>query len=188
MNDTDSANPFESPKQLTVSSPPSLDDPIPYECTPTIDDLNAALRSIPSIVFGGIFLLTLGLVFFVGLMRFAAKQFDGILYLGCLAVGLLFIWLLARSLIAGIHAAKVHLAFNPHALTHLSGELTKDGLLLKSEHRVNWQSHAALTFFQHKKRQLLLSHDPQGMVFKVLPVRGFQAPGIASRFLELKSE
>ena len=184
MTNVDSANPFESPKQLTVLSAPSIGDPIGYECTPTIDDLNAALRSTPSIVLGGIFVLILGLVFFAVLANLIAGQIEGIQYWFSLMVVLSFIWFSARSLISRIYAGKVYLAFNPHALTRLSGELSNDGLLLKSKNRVSWQSHAGLEFFQNKNRQLILSYDSQGAVLKILPVRGFQAPGVASRFLE----
>ena len=188
MTNVDSANPFESPKQLTVPSAPSIGDPIGYECTPTIDDLNAALRSRPSIVLGGIFVLILGLVFFTVLANLIAGQIEGIQYWFSLMVVLSFIWFSARRLISRIYAGKVYLAFNPHALTRLSGELSNDGLLLKSQNRVSWQSHAGLEFFQNKNRQLILSYDSQGAVFKILPVRGFQAPGVVCRFLEHQAQ
>jgi len=187
MTNVDS-NPYESPKQLTAPVAPSIGDPIGYECTPTIDDLNAALRSMPSIVFGGIFLLILGLVALAVMANLIAGQIEGIQYWLGLLVALLFIWFSARSLIFRIYAAKVYLAFNPYALTHFSGELNKDGLLLKNEHRVSWQSHAGLEFFQNKNRQLILSYDRQGPAFKILPARGFQKPSVASRFLEYQAQ
>ena len=188
MNNTNSANPFASPKQLSVPSAPSIGDPIQYECTPTIDDLNVALRSTSLIVYGFIFVLILGLVFIAVVANLISGQIEGIQYWISLVVGLALIWFSVRGLIASINAAKVYLTFNPHALTHMSGQLTKDGLLLKSQHRVSWQSHAGLEFFQNKNRQLILSYDSQGAVFKILPIRGFQEPGVASRFLEHQAQ
>ena len=188
MTNVDSANPFESPKQLTVPAAPLISDPIGYECTPTIDDLNTALRSMPTIVLGGIFVLILGLVFITVLANLIAGQIEDVQYWFSLIVVLLFIWFSVRSLISRIYATKAYLAFNPYALAHLSGELSKDGLLLKSQSRVSWQSHAGLEFFQNKKRQLILSYDSQGALFKILPVRGFQKPGVASRFLEHQAQ
>ena len=188
MNDTDSANPFEPPKQLTVPSAPSIGDPIPYDCTPTIDDLNAALRSISSIAFGGVWVLVLGLVSIALLTSLIIGQIQGIQYWSSLVVALVFVWFSAWNLIPRINAAKVYLTFNPHALARLSGELNKDGLLLKSERRVSWQSHAGLEFFQNKNRQLILSYDSQAAVVKILPVRGFQRPTVASGFLEQQAQ
>ena len=188
MNNTNSANPFASPKQLSVPSAPSIGDPIQYECTPTIDDLNVALRSTSLIVYGFIFVLILGLVFIAVVANLISGQIEGIQYWISLVVGLALIWFSVRGLIASINAAKIYLTFNPHALTHMSGQLTKDGLLLKSQHRVSWQSHAGLEFFQNKNRQLTLSYDSQGAVFKIPPIRGFQERAVASRFLERQAQ
>ena len=88
MNNTNSANPFASPKQLSVPSAPSIGDPIQYECTPTIDDLNIALRSTSLIVYGFIFVLILGLVFIAVVANLISGQIEGIQYWISLVVGL----------------------------------------------------------------------------------------------------
>ena len=186
MTDSESVNPFEAPRQLTVSSDPALGGPMRYEATPTIDDLNAALRPVSVFIMPSLLLLLLSLPFLGGLISVIIKGPDielvGLLAFVCLILPIVFL------LYKRIQAAKTHLRSNPNATASLIGELTSEGFQLKSEHRVSWLAHDGLVFCKVRNNQISLCYDPQGTAVKVLPMRGFQNPGQAIRFLEFQAD
>ena len=184
MSDSDPVNPFAAPKQPTIVSEPTINSPIRYEATPTIDDLDSALRPISSFIFPSILMSLLVLVFF----GIAHKiTWDGLTRGSDIAFLLIFLFfgvLMAVHLRSKINAAKMHLRLNPTATAPLTGELTSEGLRLESENRVSWQPHAGLRFCQVKNNQLSVCHDPLGEAVKILPARGFRNPTQAIQFLE----
>ena len=183
MPDTDPVNPFASPKQPTIVPEPAIDGAIRYEATPTIDDLNSALRPVSALILPVILLSLLAFVCFGILYKL---MWDGFNF-GNVPVLLIFAffgWLMAVYLHAKFSAAKLHLRSNPNALAPLTGELTSEGLRLESENRVSWQPHTGLIFCHTKNNQLSVCHDPQGEAVKILPKRGFGNPTQAIEFLE----
>ena len=187
MPDSDSINPFATPRQPIISSEPTIAAPIRYEATPTIDDLNVALRPISSLIVPSMW-LTMLLVPFLGgsigvlMGEVASGQLTFIF-------GLFFIlFLIARHLFRKLYATKSHLRLNPTATAPMTGELTSQGLRLKSENRVSWQPHEGLKFCHVKNRQLTLCHDPQEEAVKVLPMRGFRNPDQAIHVFEFHAD
>ena len=189
MTDLDSVNPFEAPKYPSIASEPTIIDPIQYEATPTIEDLNSTLQPVSGMILPGIWLLLLLIVFLGGLsivlvngLRVNSSEILALLVL------FFFITLIAWHLRSKLSATKTHLRLNPSAISPLKGELTSKGLRLESETRVSWQPHHGLRFCRIKNNQLSLCHDPQGEAIKVLPARGFRNPNQAIRFLELQAD
>ena len=187
MTDLDPINPFEAPKQPTVSTDPTIGAPIKYEATPTIDDLNAALRPVSLIIQLGIFLFLMLFLLIGGLLNLTAigleRPGEILALLPLLLLGLL----IALFLYSKITAAKRHLRLNPKATAPVTGELTSKGLRLESENRVLWSSHDGLVSCKVKNRQLSLCHDPQGVAIRILPKRGFRNPELAVRYLEFQA-
>ena len=192
MTESDSVNPFASPKQPTISSGPTISEPILYEATPTIDDLNSALRSLPSIISTCILLSLFSFGFIATLLfsLFATGPKGGI---GIVALPFLFLFFLFYFLVIGaqlysqVNIVRKHLRINPNATTFLTGELTSEGLRLESEARISWHPHEGLTSCQTKNNQLLLCHDPQGLGVRILPVRGFSNSTQAVQLLEFQA-
>ena len=186
MTDSDSVNPFASPKQPTISAGPTISsgptgDPIRYAATPTIDDLNLALRPVSSLILP---------VTLLSLLLFG--YFVSIIIVGGHIVPLLIFVFLARlvglDLFSKLYATELHLRLNPKATAPLTGELTSEGLLLQSENRISWQAHDGLLFWHAMNNQLTLCHDPRGEAVKILPTRGFHNPSQAIDFLEVQAD
>ena len=187
MSDSDSINPFEAPKQATVFTEPTISDPILYEATPTIQDLNAALRPSSAIILPCMWLSLLMVIFLACSLNLI---FSGLKNAGEIAILLILIFLISlvlSRLRSIFYATKTHLRLNPNATAPLTGELTSRGLKLKSKNRISWSSHDGLLYCGVKNDQLSLCHDPLGVVVRILPTRGFRNPDLARRFLESKA-
>ena len=184
MTDSDSINPFEAPRQPTISSELTIDEPIRYEATPTINDLNSALRSLSAIASASILLLILTFTFIGISISIVVDGLDDgkktIVWLLCL----IFTPMVAFHLYLTFHAAKRHLRLNPKATAPLTGELTNEGLLLRSENCIAWQRHESLQSCVFKNNQVCLTYGPVGHAVQVLPQRGFRNSNQAIRFLE----
>ena len=188
MTDSDSVNPFEAPSQLTVSSDPTIVEPIQYVATPTVKDLNSALRSRSAIFFASILLsmLTLALVgVSIGLVDNGLKSSGKI---ALLIMCLYLIPLVAFHLYSTIFVAKRHLHFSQNATDQKTAELTSRGLLFKSEKGISWCPHNGLRSCVSINNQVLLSYgQPGAEVRLILPKRGFRDPTQAIRFLEFQA-
>ena len=187
MTDLDSVNPFAAPKQPTISTDPTIDDPIRYQATPTIGDLNAALRPVSAIV-PAVVLLSLLLFCFIGILLGSIAGGQAISKHALLLSGIfLFGSLMTFYLFTKLFAARIHLRRNPDAIAPLTGELTSDGLRLRNQNCDVWHPHEAIVLCHRRNGQLIISHDPYRAVFKILPTRGFSDANLAARFLEFSS-
>jgi len=187
MTDSDTINPFEAPKQLVVSADPTITDPIRYEATPTIVDLNSALRPVASIV-TSVILLSITVFGFAAISVGIVTQGlqSGNQLFGMFA-SLMFGSLTALHLFSKIYAGKIHLRSQPNATEQLTGNLTSEGLLLQSENSISWQAHCGLLSCHKVNQQLVLCHDPRGVILKILPIRGFAYPSQAIQFLDFQA-
>ena len=187
MTDSNPVNPFEAPSQPSLSAGPTIDEPIRYEATPTIDDLKSALRPTYAIITNSLCLGFLMLLFLAALMGIIAGELPirtGILLLaGISFLQIAFVFILRSK----IFAIRNYLRLNPFATAPLAGELTNQGLLLRSENRLSWLSHGMITSCKVKNNQLSICHNPQGQDVRILPIRGFRKPDQAIRFLEFQA-
>ena len=187
MTDSDSVNPFAAPRQpalrpepTIIDADPAIGDPIRYEATPTIKDLDSALRPVAAIILPVTLLSLLLFVYLIVVVVTGSQIVVLLFFLLCAS-------LVGLDLFSKLYATEMHLRLNPNATAPLTGELTDDGLRLQSENRISWQPHDGLVFCQTKNSQLFLCHDPQGEAVKIIPIRGFQHPNKAIDFLEYQA-